>query len=358
MPLPGASHVAPKTWRAELIAYATHFLDANPKDPNDLWLYNVSRDRVSRLTSNGASLLHFTPEFINTNRIMFIAIDGTNGARGLYELNIATGVQSRILAKVGGVLAFDWNPDRTRLAFLSTTNGKDSVSVWSPASGQVKTLWHAPVEGLGRGGTLDDELSVSWSRDGTKILIVDTQLWPNSSSTKATIYLVRLDGSPVIQSLLGTQARWSGDSHTFYYRELASPFRWFALNSSKGNLLPLAMTPGTHNLVVSPDGNHLIYNDDKSDPSVYLYDLGSKIERRLIVGYADPIWISATTVLATAAQPCASGCAEEGAPPWRSRGWTAAISTATHSVTRLRLSASGDATDFCKLSCFGLRTGA
>jgi Tol biopolymer transport system component len=317
-------------------------------------LYDITTNKVRRLTSDGQARLDYQPEFRDGGHVTYIS-SRTATDSSLRTFDLSSGKWTRIVTQANGVAAFDWSPDRVDLGYLSSgTPGRDSVSVWNARSDTVRTVWRGPPPGPGRDGFKTDDLSVTWSPDGRAILIVDTALWPGSSSAPSnTIYVVRPDGTTVTPPWLGTFGRWSADGRTILYQQFGSAAtRWFSRNLATGKEMRLNIRPGTQHPALSLDGRFLAYDDGKVDPSVFVYDLSTGVERRVVTGYVEPVWISVTTLVATATTPCTDDCTNPE-PPWRSRGWASRISITTRAASRLRIAETGDAGILCDRACFG-----
>lgn len=292
------------------------------EDGGDLWLYTVEGDSMRRLTSDGRERVETLPRFVDPSTVSF----AQQGGRRLLALDLDTGEEREVLDTGTRLQAYDWSPDRRAIAFLGDADPEDdTVGLWihrlDGASGPERV--RSFPAGLGRGfRPEDDEVRVAWSPDGGTILVVDTTEVPNQAPGPATtMYVVRPDGSDVVEPRDGTFARWSLDSRTIYYRGFDTGFGWRALDVSDGSERALAITERTLRPALSPDGSRLAYDDGAARTRVLLYDLEAGAESEVATGFAGPIWLAGGALAATRTRPC-EGEETCGAhsPTWESEG--------------------------------------
>lgn len=287
----------------------------------DLWLYSVSTDSVSRLKRGLTVGSNVQPEFFDDRSITFSderEPDAKNvfGQYSLYRLDVRSRGVTEILRLETDILAYGWSPDRTQLAYEVRTftprvvEGREveittsALCLYDTTAGTTKVI--RPLQILpGRGGSESDERSITWSPNGRAILLVDTFQDPS-------VHVVDTNGLGLVVPRPGTFARWLDDS-TIVYREEnrlrtdggKRRGRWFSLDLKTEKAERIGLPAGMSRPEVSPDGTLIALDDaDTEDPATYLCDLATGESRLLVRGYGAPIWFSNTLVAVTAGGPC------------------------------------------------------
>jgi dipeptidyl aminopeptidase/acylaminoacyl peptidase len=225
---------------------------------------------------------------------------------GYFGLDLKTGSLEELPLTKGWIQAADWSPDGDALAYL--TGGYEDegtqLAVFRPEDGTKKVL-RTFVPGPGSCGSADGEVSVSWAPDGHALIVVITHL----ENQDETMFVLDPAGKDIIEPRSGTNARWAPNSKRIYYREMGGDRKWFALNSETGDRGTLgAMKPGTYNLAVSPDGGLLAYADGEEHSGVYVYDVATKIQRKVAEDAVMPVWVGPQTILVSDTKSCGDGC--------------------------------------------------
>lgn len=282
----------------------------------DIWLYGVATRENHRLTGAGFECMEANPSFRTPGVISFVA-DGV-----LHDFDLRSGDIDEVARTTYGINWYGWSPDGGTLAYLgSTTDGTRSLLVIRDTKTGAERTIRTLVTAEGRCGSQDDEAAITWSPDGSSILVVVTHLEEGSN----TMYVVTPSGDDVVPPQKGTHARWSPDGKTVYYREFSGKRRWFAFDVTSGTKRGLAMTPGTYRLSVSPDGRALAYDGDSDGVASYVYDLATAQERRLAAGRAAPVWLSAETIVVSNTTKC-EDCMDM---TWQAAGSTSRVEVAS-----------------------------
>jgi len=184
-------------------------------------------------------------KFISRTEIGYVTISSSNdpihgtsviGRMSLTDLKPVTVVEVR-----GYAVQFAWSPDGSSVAYL----------VYLEASGNANQLWlktgtalpqalTPPITFGGRGGSVDDQVLVSFSHDGRYVLVVDTALAgavpasPDQASVQVHSVpdgnLVFVPPSALTSSgkldPFVTMAAWSRQTDRLYYRDPAGVHTW------------------------------------------------------------------------------------------------------------------------------------
>jgi hypothetical protein len=301
-------------------------------DQGDVWLVTLADGKVHRLSVDGFDCGESQAVFRNDSTITFQA-DGV-----VYDLDIETGDLTKVVEIESGIGAFAWSPDGNALAYFAWGGETPYVATYDPAT-KVSRRVRNFEGGGGRCGGMDDEMAVSWSPDGTRIMLVATYF----DFMGKTMYVMNRDGTNVVAPRLGTHARWAASNDLIYYREWDGDRRWYSLNLDTAAKTALAMTPGTHHAAVSPDGRMIATTDEDASPSVYLYDTVARTERVLVHGYAAAIWMSSEEIALSKTKACDPEGMECGHGAWMTAGTTAAFDLSGKRLRSLPMTSTIDA---------------
>lgn len=303
-----------------------------PARADDLWLYDAATGAERRLTNDGSDRVETVPQFTGTGSASFVeAGDEKKPGGALFEVDLKGGQPRELfrLAKSAKIIRYHWHPDGGSVAFLEfREEGTSALKIWTRSTAAMRTVKSFPAL-LGRGVGDTDDVAVSWSPDGSMLLVVDTF---RDGVSDATLWVLRLDGANVVTPQDGTFGRWAADGKAVYYRGWSKSQSWYRLTVPGGKKTTLDVAAGRLHPSVSPDGRYLAFHDGKAEPSSFVFDLEEGKERRVGPGVV-PLWISASAIVVTDAKPCEGGDACAEAPAW----------VATGSVSGLALTGTGTA---------------
>jgi hypothetical protein len=300
---------------------------------DDIYLYEVASDRVTRLTSDGDRVSETVPRF--RGQLVTFIVDRTD----LVQLDPATGRRRRLLRVSRNLIYYSWSPDRTEVAYLeSLTSGTHRLRVYNARTRATTTLRILGTpEGRGTGDL--DAVTIDWNKTGDRILVCDSYLDPNR-----TVWLVRrTDGKDVIRPVRNaTNAIWSADERFLFLMDL-SPAKagvdplWQRLEIATEKRRRLALEPGSFHAIRSPDGSHLAataHDPETNAHAIWVLDLRTGKDIRVAKGYRDAVWLDNETLALTRVVACTAGtsCEYYG---YRATG-TRRV-TLTRTVTSLRL---------------------
>lgn len=279
-------------------------------DAGDLWLYDGTADAARRLSNDGESRIEHAPAFLAGSCVVYASSEPS----AIEVVDLVGSASRTIVEESGWITALAISPDDASIVYLQIDHFVDSTYRLKRVEVDRGTpeILHTFHANPGRGAGSEDEVSVAWSPDGSGILVANTHEFTRQDPYGA-IYLFDRGGREVRATWTGTHPRWSSDGRTVYYRGHAgvNGQGWSAMDVNTMHSSKLAIRPGTNNLVVSPDGEWVAYDNswfgdlpneaDKASgaPETYAYNLASGEERLLQRGALGPLWLSGREVIVT-----------------------------------------------------------
>jgi hypothetical protein len=286
-------------------------------------MYLPSSSENRKLLSNADTCWMHSPSWRTADYVSF------HGDGGIYGFDLARGAVELLLRT--DAMVSEWSPDGETLAYLAYGgDGQEKLVLFDPADGSKEVI-RSFVGAGGRCGSEDDETSISWAPDGHALIVVITHLEYGTD----TMFVVDKNGKDLVDPRKGTHAAWAPDSRRIYFRDFGDDRKWYALNSETGDRGTLgAMKPGTHGLVVSPDGSMLAYHDGEADVGIYIYEVATKKQRRLAGNAVEPMWIGPRTLLVTDTKSCGDECFHS---TWLASGTSSKVDTVSEDRKRVAL---------------------
>jgi hypothetical protein len=297
---------------------------------------NISRQLVSERSATGSP-----PRFRTSAQITFVRLREardeahTFGQDSLYEYDAATDRSTEILRLPDSVLAHDWNPAGTVLAYLlrsqtPTLVGPRLLCAFDTGTGKTSLIRHIENP-FGTGVGQREETAVTWSPDGGAILVTDTAAQPS-------LFLVTLAGQDVVPPRLATFGRWDAEDRLIFQQDpqdIAADWEWLLLKTQTGATRGFGFPAIAFRPAISPSGDLIAYDDGQAQPSVYIFDTAERTTELLASRYVAPLWIGPNKLAMTAAGPCTAGDLCE--VPWESHETTGVVDLATGNTLALTL---------------------
>jgi hypothetical protein len=307
--------------------------------PAGLSFYNIATDKVVT-PYEGASQSGLLPRFRTSNQVSFVRqrepsdeafVEGQNS---VYEFDLGTGEATEILRLPNRLMGQDWSPDGNLLLYQLRAQSETELfpvqlCEFDARSGTTSLVTQLqPPIGTGTGQR--EETMVTWSPQGTRLLVADTAQEPS-------IVILAANGYAQVEARSGTFGRWLSDHEIFYqerpHTDLVSDWTWLSLET--GRTKTFGLPARSYRPALSPDGRWIAFDDGDSErPSVFLLDMRDGTVRRLIRGYLAPVWLDSETLAASGAGRCHQAICPI---PWSTSGTTVAIDLSTGDETALRL---------------------
>lgn len=232
----------------------------------------------------------------------------TFGQDSVYELDVDSSTATELVRLPNGILGYDWSPDGTLLAYQVRPEEAGDVRPVILCLFSTATAKSVPLMTLGlpflTGTGQREETSVSWSRTGRSILVVDT-------AEPGSVAVVDLTGRLVSSPKEGTFARWLDEGTVLYQanpEDTTKPWKWFDLSLLTDRVRSVGLPDRAFRPSVSPDSSLVAFDDgDATAPAIYVFDTTNGSVRRLVRGYVAPVWLGSSLIAATAAGPCPLG---------------------------------------------------
>jgi len=180
-------------------------LDIDEGNKSDVWVYEIPRGTLTRLTLDGGGL---SPEWAPDGRKITYASDKGGGSRIFWKTADNSGSAEELLASGGNPQSSaSWSPNSDTLAFTEfDTVTKGDIWVVSPKDGQKpRPFLRTPF----------DEATPSFSPDGRWMA------FQSDESGRNEVYVQPFPGpgSKVLISIQGgTEPAWSRDGYELFYR--------------------------------------------------------------------------------------------------------------------------------------------
>ncbi|MFY9585829.1 MAG: hypothetical protein WAT66_00080 [Actinomycetota bacterium] len=306
-PSPTATPTTPAAIGANQIVYTISDRETPDRSRwGDIYLYEVATDRVTRLTFDGERVSETVPRF-RGELITFIA-----DRRDLVQLDPETHARRRLLQAAAHLVTYAWSPDRNEVVYLETlSSGAHRLRVFNAKTRATATLKNLGTPD-GRGTTDFDAVTIDWNRAGDRILLSDSYL-----DGGRTIRLIRRpDGADIITPIRqATNAIWSADETSIFLLDLAPAVNdgdpvWRRLDVATQTMRRLGLRAGSFHALLSPDGTRLAattYDRDTQAQAVWVLDLRTGKQTRVVRGYRDALWLDNDRLALTRVIPCTAG---------------------------------------------------
>jgi len=255
---------------------------------SDVWIYDLERDTLTRLTFDGAQLPVWTPD---GRRITFRS--GKDGAPGIYWKRAdGSGDAQRLTDSKNLQVPFSWRPDGKILAFQER-NPKTSWDIWTlPIKGDEPSGWEPGKPELFL-GTSYAELQPVFSPDGRWLA------YTSNDSGRFEVYVRPFPGPGgkwQISTDGGVFPKWSPSGKELFYRTddqriwvstySASPDAFVAGRPrqwSEGRFADRALAS---NFDVAPDGKRFAVlkapegdNESRTDKVIFIENFFDELRR-------------------------------------------------------------------------------
>lgn len=262
----------------------------------NIWSVKSDGTSVRQLTRDGDnnSIRYSSLDFINKEEIGFIRCETNINTCTIQNKNLTNNEEKTILKKENSISVFTVDSNSKLIAYIGD-NSEELPTLYFFENGNEKKILDFQAS-LGRGGGLNDEISLSFSTDNRYLLVVNTATQPNSVDDKKTIWVIDRLGNVIdsIQKGFATDAVWDM-TNRFLYKDGEAIFKKTVggLEESLGNL------PG-YDISISLDKkNILIWNvSDNGQTNLSSYVINSKSSSELKKDLGYPKWLDSKDVVA------------------------------------------------------------
>lgn len=248
-------------------------------------------------------------KFISGTEIGYVSISSPNdpihGTSLVGRISLTDLKPVTVIEVTGHVVEFAWSRDGSSVAYLVYPDAPENANqLWLKTGNARPRALTPPITFGGRGGSIDDQILVSFSPDGRYVLVVDTALAgaAPASPDQASVQVHSVpDGNlvfvpPSALTSSGkldpfvTMAAWSRQTDRLYYRDQAGVHTWDP-PAAEG---VLAAGLRWFFPSMSPDGRFVAYAVNMRDqPHVEVRDLGSNKAQVIPGTRGSPFFITA-----------------------------------------------------------------
>jgi hypothetical protein len=245
------------------------------------------------------------PSVLSDGSIVYASVEGDRSS--VWRFFPETTDHKRMMSIAGNIVGLSARNDGSVAIMVQPTDGETGATVYLLTDGATpEQLWAFPVA-LGRGVSPTDEIALSWSPDGTRLVIVNTSVDVAQERQTETLVILDISEDGTALSAVvrhGTHARWLPDG-TLLYRPLSNDAgRWVIIDpADPDDETPTSVVVPTGSIpAVSPDGSRVAV-EDADTGQVIIFELdGGETER--IDGAIFPVWFSDSDLLVTSAKAC------------------------------------------------------
>jgi len=281
----------------------------------NVFLYDLPTKSSRQLTTDGITYAPYqNPKFVRQDiygaTICDKSLEGTKAYTCQLVVDRLEGGDRKIIFKyqsqpnsnnyqIGGdIHTYSWSPDQSQIAYIVNnindanrdTGGTTQIRLINVNSKEDILLKELPVP-AGRGGSMDDERAVRFFPDGTKLLAVETALYPRLPETEdqGTLFVFDLTNN---QQVWSKKEAWLANAYWLDSKTILAKKVGYGstLSVEKSVLVKLSLenTDSLETVSVAEnwfnirlvDGNKVIYWSPKAAQSggieLNLYDLATK----------------------------------------------------------------------------------
>ncbi|MCA9397568.1 hypothetical protein KC573_01960 [candidate division WWE3 bacterium] len=280
------------------------FVKNETSEPN-VWIVDnngTNRRKISNNTDRNTTFPDITWRKFDT--VGYAFCPETADACGIksysiYYENEITHVDPTDLPKDSRILTIDFDETGKNIAYIYTTaDGRSFVQLIN--DNKQQTLKELPSS-LGRGGTFNDDVSVTFSPDGRHLLVINTLTQPNSRQNYETLWVFETaTGSEIIrdgkQNELATMGDWLSNDFIMYKRGQ----NYLRKNIATGGETPQGEFVDRYNPTVSPVADVVTFWSYPVNRKTQIgtYNLESRRFFAHTVDVYKPQWFSRNEVIA------------------------------------------------------------
>ncbi len=192
----------------------------------NIWLVNSDGTGVRQLTTDGddLNLRYSVSSLKNESEILFYKCSSPDFLCEVFSKNLIEGTEKMEFNPQKRISSLVFNANNNSFFYIgSDTSGNSSLYIHGVGP-EKELLKFKPI--LGRGGSLDDEISLANSPDHKYLLLVNTLTQPNFEDDKTTIWVFDSMGNNVltIAKEFATHAYWESNN-SFIYQDGQTIFR-------------------------------------------------------------------------------------------------------------------------------------
>lgn len=218
---PAASTQTPSPTPAKSLKTVIYLKDAN------IWSVQQDGTKLRQITRDGsvdAGIDYHSLAQNDDSEIFYVRCEKNDGTCRIISKNLDTNEELDIYTsqyRISGISSE--LKDEQIIVIRPDSDG--TVKLYYVTDGSEKEVYKFSSS-LGRGGSLDDQISIQISTDGTKILVVNTITQPNLDNDTTTIWVFDTEGNKLdtVAKGLATNASWL-DNSAYLYRSEAKIYR-------------------------------------------------------------------------------------------------------------------------------------
>lgn len=219
---------------------------------SNIWSVTTDGTSLRQLTRDGDNntVRYQALAFKGKDKIGFARCTGVDIKCEIVSKNLTTGEEKVEFNSQENVASIVWDSKENQLSYIGSN--EEGVTALIIVNGEIPKKAIMFESALGRGGGLDDEISLQYSPDDNYLIAVNTGTQPNLANNETTIWIVNKNGEiqSSVSKKMSTDAFWDSPTSIIY---------------RNGDAIYRKTVTGTETQLGSVDGVDTLFSGDKKN---------------------------------------------------------------------------------------------
>lgn len=270
---------------------------------NNIWLVRSDGTQMRQITRDGDGNQIRYPSFqiFDPSIVVYTRCDTDAGTCTVMKRDVSTSTESELFS-IPTLISKYQQSDSTGQWYSYITQGLDGSSklIMGVDGEEKEIVQFAP--GLGRGGSLDDQVSLEFSPNGDKLLVVNTSTQPNLENNTTTLWIIDKRGNIVdtVSDEFASNALWD-DNNTIVYKNNSA----LVYKKTIGSSPVLVGEINGYDFDISDDGSTLLYwvNNGDGTTAVNTYSLDDGFIKEVSKNMGYTKWLGPNRIVGLKTDP-------------------------------------------------------